>query len=428
MNDPTDRVLELQRAASLCALRRYAEAISRLWMLLAREPHDGEALTLLAQAQLGDGDAQGALISATRAIAIFPDDPGLHRLASIACTRLAMDKEAIIHAETAVRLAPENADVHVTLALALIPHSGQRRVKAKLTRAQSAADRAVSLAADQAGPYLALGMVAAAAGDRTTAEIAFRRTLAIDPEHAGAHNELARLQIRRRSVTNAPSLAAAATGFATAVRTDPHAKVSRWNLDQIVRIFLVRLSWLIYLDAFFVSRLLTSSPHPGSRLIPIAILGIPALFAIRFITRLETDVQTHLRRMLITDRGLGAATALAAGAAILLLAAAAAPQANRTVFAGAAAVCGLLSRFALIFIIDKSNRTMPGRPPRPMLGTPILWLLAGTIALITVFLVAAYFDSHGGPIVLLIAVISSAGLAATLKAIRRRHTAILNGG
>ena len=63
-----------------------------------------------------------------------------------------------------------------------------------------------------------------------------------------------------------------ATGFASAVRVDPRAEVSRRNLDVVLRSFLSRVAYLIFLDAFVVSRLTTDSGQEAIRWLAVAAL------------------------------------------------------------------------------------------------------------------------------------------------------------
>src|SRR5207302_1034027 len=106
---------------------------------------------------------------------------------------------------------------------------------------------AVALAPHEADTHLALGGAAAAVGKRADAEAAFQRALSIDPQNTVAHNELARLQLRKSSISRPGALGEAAASFATAVRSDPRADVSRRNFELVIRVFLSRVSYLVFL-------------------------------------------------------------------------------------------------------------------------------------------------------------------------------------
>ncbi|MGI9184128.1 MAG: hypothetical protein ACR2GZ_04055 [Solirubrobacteraceae bacterium] len=72
---------------------------------------------------------------------------------------------------------------------------GQDRPSAALVAAQ-AAERSPELEPDQAGPHLAIGRVALAAGSDTDATSAFCAALGVDPLCVEAHSELSVLQSR----------------------------------------------------------------------------------------------------------------------------------------------------------------------------------------------------------------------------------------
>ena len=414
MTGPPDRMLELRRAASLCELNRHAEATSRLRTLLASDPHDGDALALLAQAQLGDNDPQGALMSATSAIAVSPDHEWPHRLASIACTRQAMHPEAIAHADQAVRLAPGAPEPYLILAQALV------KGKFDLPRARQAAIKALTLAPDASSSHLVLGVVSAAAGDRTDADRAFRRALELDPHSTAAHNELARLQLATRGLANAAGLAAAANGFATAVQINPKVHVARRNLDHVVRTFIAKTTYLIFIDAVVVARLSSHSTHTSARLLPVALLLAAALFALRFLSRLDRGLRTHVWRTLITERRLGSAALLVAIAAVTLIVAALAPQSNRITLVALAATMGALGHILVVIHAHQKAPAPHQDSPPPILGTPVLWLLAFALTSLAVASVAVLATRHITLAGIAIIAATTAGALLTLRTIARR--------
>ena len=102
------RTPELEQAATLFARRRAAEAIAVLRTLLAEDPHDLDALDLLGEAQLADHDPDGALATATTALGLDPKRDLSHRQASIAASRRGLHRDAVTHADEAIRLAPDD--------------------------------------------------------------------------------------------------------------------------------------------------------------------------------------------------------------------------------------------------------------------------------------------------------------------------------
>jgi Flp pilus assembly protein TadD len=230
------RTRELDQAATLCDRRRTAEAIAVLRALLTEDPDDLDALGLLGEAQLADHDPDGALATATTAIGLDPERPLPHRQASIAASRRGLHREAIAHAEDAVRLAPDDHRGFVVLARALL------RAKREIERARHVAIRAIVLAPDEAEPHLVFGMVSRAEGEDVAAEAAFRRALQLAPGSIAAHNELARLRVRRATLGLRTGSAAGAAGSAPAENTEVRIVAPRRSLDHLARILLSRVS------------------------------------------------------------------------------------------------------------------------------------------------------------------------------------------
>lgn len=99
-----------------------------------------------------------------------------------------------------------------------------------------------------------------------------------------------------------------------------------------------------------------------------------------------------------------------------------APQSARIGLATGAAAAGLLGRVLLLVKVDKDARTVPGRVPRHMLGTPILWILAAGLAFMAAFALLEGMHDHAGVRAVGIAVGAAIGCTATLLAIQRRRT------
>jgi Flp pilus assembly protein TadD len=342
-------LVELQRASALCDLRRYEEASEKLARVLAAAPDEGGGWCLLARARLGCGDNTGALEAARKALTLLPEEEWPHKLTSIALLHLGHNEEAIGAARECVRLAPMFWQAHAHLAETLATN------KNKLPEALTAAQRAAALAPQEPGAHLAVGAVHAAAGQRVEAEAGFRRVLALAPNDPVAHNELARLQLRKSRFGRAENLADAATGFRDALSADPRAAASRHNLDLVVRVFLSRVSYLVFLDAWLVGRALAASTSPAARLIPIALLLIPAQYAFRFVRRLEPQLRHYLWRVTV-GRTLFIPICLQAVAILCLLYAAAAPNAERAHAAVAAFAAAFIGRIWLAYKIDQSVR------------------------------------------------------------------------
>ncbi|MGA2521657.1 MAG: hypothetical protein ABSG81_12675 [Acidimicrobiales bacterium] len=406
------------RAAALCDLGRFEDAIAVLGPLAAAEPDAPMPWCLLARAQIGAGHNEDALVCATRAVALRPDDEWPHRLRSIALGRLDRHAEAVTEARQSVRLAPHLWQTHHRLAYAHLAGGWHG------TEARQAAAEACALGPLEAVTHTAVGAVALAAGDRDSAEAAFRHALTIDPNSDVAHNELARLHLRRRSLANAGGLADAASGFASALRANPRAGASRRNLELVVQVFLARAAYFIFLDAFLVARLLGSSASAPARVAPIVALAVPGAFVARFVGRLPRDLRRYLRGAMTGPRARVAA-AIEAVAVLALGAGAVSPEAVRPDLAVAAAIAAFVGRVAL------SVERRRGAGPR--LGIPVLWLLAATLGLAAVLamvgaalaLVATPPQYWAGLGLGLFTVVAAGACTVTLRAIgaRRRLSA-----
>ncbi|HEY1777066.1 MAG TPA: hypothetical protein VGG41_12980 [Solirubrobacteraceae bacterium] len=415
---PNKLETELQRASALCDLGRYPEAASLLAAIVATNPESFSAWCLRSRAALGLRDHATALHAAKTAIALAPDAHWPHRLASIALASLGDHPAALWHAREAVRLAPHDWRAFTNLARRLA-HQPQDR-----SEARDAAEHALEIAPHEVEAHMAAGAVAVADGRRADADLAFRRALAIDPQHSPAHNELARLQFKKSRFASPSGLAGAATGFATAVRADPRAETSRKNLDVVLRSFLSRTAYLIFLDAYLVSRLTTSSNAGAARFLAVAALAIPLLFAGRFMTSLNDVVRKRLRSVVLHDPKIRTAVACELLSAALLVVASGAPSSARTALVGVAAASALIGRLILWVQVDNHSRDARGLTARPILSTPILWLLATALvvaaAVIAYAAATARIPAAPGATVTAVLVVGSAAIVASI--LRRQRS------
>lgn len=238
---PADRARARAELDALLELSRHREALDAVRTLLAEEPDAALLHGQASRALTGLGDHRGALEAAGRAAALAPAWPWAHRLCATALLELGRPQEAARAAHEAVRLQPDRAVNHEVYAQVLVDAPGG------LPTAWLAALHAVRLAPDDAGSHFTVGYVAGRRRDARTAIEAYRRTLAIDPEHATALHNLALLE-------SGTSLRRRADGLAGALRLDPqrrafHATADAWA-DRVVR-----RAWLGSLAALLVAAL-----------------------------------------------------------------------------------------------------------------------------------------------------------------------------
>lgn len=358
MSTPADEMtVALQRAGALCELGRFTEAAGLLRQTIASGSQNPDAWSLLAAAELGAGNADDALEAAEKAISMAPESEWPHRVASAALGRSGRREESVGHAREAVRIDPSSWRALTRLARSLTYKSSD------LPEAHELAAQAVALAPNSAETHLTAGVVATASKNRPEAEAAFRQALALDPQNSAAHNELARMRMRGRTLSDPARLADAATGFATSVGVDPRAAQARRNLELVLRVFLARAAYFLFLDAYLVGRIGSDATRMTTRLLPVALLALPAGYAWRFVGRLNADLRRYLLRLLTHERKISLAVCLDAMAVICLLAAAGVPQSSRAgLAAAAAAISALVGRVILWAQVEHSSRAARGLP------------------------------------------------------------------
>jgi Flp pilus assembly protein TadD len=424
-DDPRDVRGELLRAEALIDLHRYDEAVAVLTRAISLDHDAPRSWCMLSQAQHGLGDPGEALRSAGHAVSLAPDLEWAHRLASLALSRLGRHGEAVAAAREAVRLDPGSWRGLTRLAQALVPATPDRR------EARVMAERARELAPLVPDTHVAVGYVEAAAGNRKGAIAAYRKALEIDPGNTVAHNELARMHLRSAT---AGSLAKAATGFATAVQTDPRASGSRYNLDIAVGTFLARAAGLLLLAAV-IARGFGHSGTVASRLAPVALLLLPVAFVVRFVWRLTGEVRRYLWRTVVHPRSRLIAVTAEVLTVALIVVGAVVPQSARLRLFDVALACAVVSLFSPSGAQGPRRRGQPGAgsapgltpgppaaraPAVPAVGTPVLWLIAAALAVLAVGAGVLAFAPGAAAGGIVVTIGSAAACAATVRVILRR--------
>jgi tetratricopeptide (TPR) repeat protein len=422
MSVPRDESIEqqLHRASALCDLRRYADALELLRAAIAADSQNASAWCLLVRAELGVNDVERGLQAARTAVSLAPEQSQPHLALSYALAVSADYEQAVRAAREAVRHAPHDGYAHAHLArvLVAVAKAGKKRAERRLTleEAGSAARRAVELAPDDAESHLAAGAAAYAAGQGQEARDAFARALAIEPQNAVAHNELARLRMPgRRQLLDSEALAEAAGGFATAVRADPRWEAAARNVDVALRTFLSRLAYLIFLDAAFVARVGAHSTQVASRAFPLILLAIAARFAWRFVARLSQQLRRYIWEVLSGPGAIRRAAVVEAIAVVALIAGVVAPGSVRPGLAGVAALAGLIGRVSLFEAVRRA-----GNPGSPLLSEGALRLLATALALLAIAMAFAVANAHAGIGGVVFVVVCAGGCVATIRSVRRR--------
>jgi tetratricopeptide (TPR) repeat protein len=216
----TEVAQDLARAEVMLGLKRYDEAASVLAHAVAAEPTNSWAWCLLATAHLQADRYQEAADAARRAITLTPSNDWPYRVASIAQVHLGNITAARALAREACKLAPNQWQSYFCLAQAEV--AGQ----ADFAAAERAAATALRLAPNEADVHFIAGRVSFARGNRKAARAHMERALALDPAHAGVLNDLGR---------HAADPARAARYFVHAAQSAPGVSMFGENVGVIVR-------------------------------------------------------------------------------------------------------------------------------------------------------------------------------------------------
>jgi len=409
---PLDETGILTRAGDLCADGHFAEASDLLRPVAEHELANLDVWRLLARAELAAERYERALQAAEHTHVLAPAEALSDVIASVALLKLGRTEEASERTRRAVTTDPHDFAA-VSLLARILSVAGFH------DEAQAVAAEAADLAPDQLQAHLTAGIVAAAAGKRDVARASFREVLALDPTNGAAQHELARLRLRRR-VNDPAALADAASGFARAANTDSASQRSVWSLEKVLRAFLSKTAYLLFIDAYLVERVNASSNGAAARLVPVALLAVPVYYAVRFLRRLTATPRQRLLWLLIGERTLSIATALELISVTLILAAAVGAASLRPSVAVIAALAALAARLLLYLARERAARAASGQHAEHVIRAGLIWVIAGLLGLLAVaLLVAAVTRERPGAAVGALVCLAGAGALGHV-AIRRR--------
>jgi Flp pilus assembly protein TadD len=404
----------LQRAAALVEEGLFDDAVAALWSFLSEYPAAAQAWAMLAHAELCAGRCDQALDAAERAVGFAPGGTSGHVLASLALLQLGRAEEAVEHARRAAAVDPSDWRTLAVLARALQTRGGD------LSEAYQVIERMATVAPLEPEMHMTAGRVYAASGDRESARRAFRRVLELEPGSGAAQHELARLRLGTR-VNDPAALADAAAGFARAVRLEPEADRSRAGLEVLLRAFLSKAAYLLFLDAFLVGRLAGGPSSSGARVLPLVLLLLPFAYAWRFISHMTLPVRRRLVELLRGKGPLRTAAACEGLAVACMIGAALGGSSSHGAVAAAAALCALVGRLILYTQVEHASRTLRGQPARPAIGSAAMFIIAVALALTAVFLALAAVQGKANSVAFFVAVlVAGAALAVARAGVRRR--------
>jgi tetratricopeptide (TPR) repeat protein len=184
----------LQRARALLDLGRPEQAEPLLAEAIAEEPGNAHAWCAMARCRFARRDYQGSLDATGQALAAKPGMVVAWRFRALALIELERWEDAWTAAGEAVRLEPQQWYGHMLVAKVLLANtSGYFHASV----AGQAAARARELAPQESDTHFTVGLVYERSERLAEAEQCYREALRLSPDHRGARNQLALIQMRR---------------------------------------------------------------------------------------------------------------------------------------------------------------------------------------------------------------------------------------
>ncbi|MGQ9370228.1 tetratricopeptide repeat protein [Azospirillum sp. ST 5-10] len=210
----------MPEALALHRAGRTAEAAAAYRRMLVREPGHGDALHLLAAAELAEGRPAVAAEKAAAARRMNPEAAIYHNTLGEACRMQGKPAAAAAHYRRAVALRPDYPDALRNIAGLPVGDGGGGG-------ALAAARALVRVAPVPVEPLAALGRMLRRAGRPGAARAAFRAALAQRPDHADVLDHLAALE---RAEGNVPAAAACQRHAVVLTPSDAGAHNNRGTL------------------------------------------------------------------------------------------------------------------------------------------------------------------------------------------------------
>jgi hypothetical protein len=342
---------------------RPIEALLILHEELAVQPDDVELLRLVASAYLGapssEENARAAADAAAHAARLEPDDEWTLRMLSAASSLIGEHDRAIDAALAAQRLAPDEWQSHVRLV-----HSDIAAARAS-RRTDAALVEARRIAPEEPDVYFAAGRLAMSRRKWKLAEQEYGEALRINPNHSGARNNLALVQLRTMRTGDA------AAGFVGILRQDPTSELALYNLrgtaEMGLRIInLVLWLGLVVITASYRGLSATGFAFPGedgapSRPLVVTVASIASVAILAYLLwvrrRSAGNFRVFVRSIPHTDVMLVVwAGVLAASLAAIWIAAFVPSEVSRVVCSTDGAV---LFVFLLIVVLRARRRRRP---------------------------------------------------------------------
>lgn len=231
--------VHLQRAEMLIGQSRYESAERELGQVLAGDPHDSQALVLMALCLLERKEYEQASEHAGRAVSQAPDDPYSHyALAFVWFRRGFLDRAAEAAVES-IRLDPYEALYHVTL--------GRIRLAQKHYRdAIVSADEAIALDPENADALNLRAQSLRQSGMKDVASANLSDALQIDPDDSDTHANLGWNYLEQGNRSKAEE------HFREALRLDAESEWARLGIIETIKsknvAYRLLLNWFLWMQ------------------------------------------------------------------------------------------------------------------------------------------------------------------------------------
>jgi tetratricopeptide (TPR) repeat protein len=230
-----------------------------LFASLSAEPDDASALRLVGQSYIAlDSSIKSstdAIAAVKRSLALEPDNAHAFRILAIAYSRLRQHPLARQAALAAMRVEPNQWQSYAALAEA------------------DAVATAQSLAPSNPEVHFVAGRVAGAQGNARLAAQSYQQALALNPDHAGARNNLALIHMRRGNTGSA------AASFVGLLSQNPNSRLALFNLRIAALRGLRIISLVLWIAVATVNSVSLSDPNSRSHTLTI-VMGVLAVAVI----------------------------------------------------------------------------------------------------------------------------------------------------
>jgi Flp pilus assembly protein TadD len=242
-----------------------------LFASLSAEPDDASALRLVGQSYIAlDSSIKSstdAIAAVKRSLALEPDNAHAFRILAIAYSRLRQHPLARQAALAAMRVEPNQWQSYAALAEA---DAAAKQISRETTDAVATAQ---SLAPSNPEVHFVAGRVAGAQGNARLAAQSYQQALALNPDHAGARNNLALIHMRRGNTGSA------AASFVGLLSQNPNSRLALFNLRIAALRGLRIISLVLWIAVATVNSVSLSDPNSRSHTLTI-VMGVLAVAVI----------------------------------------------------------------------------------------------------------------------------------------------------